>query len=55
MEDHYFVVSLGYIVTTGLKENKTNLKMKYGKVLGENRQDEVAIPKMENSEPKNIQ
>lgn len=55
MEDHYFIVSLGYIVTTGLKKNKTNLKMKYGKVLGENRQDEVAIPKMENSELKNIQ
>ena len=55
MEDHYIIVSLGFIVTTGPKKNKTNLKMKYGKGLGENRQDGVAIPKMENSELKNIQ
>lgn len=56
MEDHYFVVSLDYIVTTCLKKIKlkTNLKMKYGKVLGENRQDGVVIPRMENSELKNI-
>lgn len=34
---------------------KTNLKMKYGKVMEENRQDGVVMTKMENSELKNIQ
>lgn len=57
MEDHYVVVSLNYIVTTCLKKIKlkTNLKMKYGKVMEENRQDGVVMTKMENSELKNIQ